>query len=157
MQRFTGSNYIELVGYLHGNGLVYHTYTHHHTSLHPRIQLFIASWNAHSIPNHGIPNNLQRQRPGTTFIHPLELPSTAEAVEQYRQQGGRLTDPHPFVADPLAEDNTRIQGRHSRYSRDCPQGYDYPYLFSSLVNGNSSVFISAVTTYASITRDLIPS
>ena len=52
------------------------------------MQLFIASWNAHSIPNHGTPNNLQRQRPGTTFIHPLELPSTAEAVEQYHQHGG---------------------------------------------------------------------
>ena len=56
----------------------------------------------------------------------MELPSTAEAVQQYRRQGGRLTDPHPFVSDPLAEDDTLVQERYSRYPRDFPQGYDYP-------------------------------
>ena len=37
VQRFTGSNNIELVGYLHGNNLVYHTHTHHHTPLHSHM------------------------------------------------------------------------------------------------------------------------
>lgn len=120
------------------------------------MQQFISSWNAHSVPNHGVPNDLQQQRPGTTSIHPLEVPSTSEAVQQYRQQGGRLTDPHPFAPDPLANDDALIQERHSRYSREFPQGYNYPILFSSLINGNSSMFTSAVTTYASITSDLMP-
>ena len=84
-----------------------------------------------------IPNDLQRQRPGTIHIHPIELTSTTEAVQQYRHQGGQLTDPYPFVSDPLAEDDTMIQERHSRFSRDFLQGYDYQLMFTSLINGNS--------------------
>ena len=65
------------------------------------LQRFISSWNAHSVPNHEIPNVLQHQRTGTTPVHPLELPLTQNAVDEYRQQGGCLTDPAPFVTDPL--------------------------------------------------------
>ena len=115
------------------------------------MQMFIASWNAHSIPNHGIPNDLQRQRSGTTFIHPSEIPTTLDAV---RQQGGRLTDPSPFVTDPLNGATELIQERSSRYLRVCNYGYDYQNMFSSLVGGNSSLFVTAVTSFASITRDL---
>lgn len=118
------------------------------------MQMFIASWNAHSIPNHGIPNDLQRQRSGTTFIHPSEVPTTLDAVRQYRQQGGRLTDPSPFVTDPLNGATELIQERSSRYLRVCNYGYDYQNMFSSLVGGNSSLFVTAVTSFASITRDL---
>lgn len=64
------------------------------------LQRFI-SWNAHSVPNHGIPNVLQQQRSGTTPVHPLELLLTQDAVDEYRRQGGHLTDPAPFVTDPL--------------------------------------------------------
>ena len=48
-----------------------------------------------------------------------------DAVRQYRQQGGRLTDPSPFVTDPLSGDTALMQERSSRYLRVCNHGYDY--------------------------------
>ena len=66
------------------------------------LERFISSWNVHSVPNHRIPNDLQHQRSGTTPIHPMELPLMQNAVDEYRWQGGHLTDPNPFATDPLA-------------------------------------------------------
>ena len=90
------------------------------------MQLFISSWNAHSIPNHRIPNDLQ-QRSGTTFIHPSELPSTMDAIQQYQQQGGRLADPSPFVTDPLNGETRLMQERNTRYLRTFSHGYNYQH------------------------------
>jgi hypothetical protein len=118
------------------------------------MHLFISSWNAHSVPSRGIPNCLQQARSGTTTIHPLELPSTREAVEQYRGQGGNLTDPTPFVEDPLDGEDSLIQERSRRFLRAVPHGNDYQQLFSTLINGDSSMFCTAVTNFASITGDL---
>ena len=119
------------------------------------MNLFISSWNAHSIPNHGVPNCLQQVRSRTTTIHPLEIPPTRDAVEQYRQQGGHLTDPIPFVGDPLRGQNGLCQERNRRFLSALSQGNDHQQLFSSLVNGDSSNFSTAVITFASITRDLV--
>lgn len=53
----------------------------------------ILAWNSHAIPRRGVPNVLQGQAFRTSPVHPLEVPQCSTAVTQYRQQGGRLTDP----------------------------------------------------------------
>ena len=63
---------------------------------------FVESWNSHHIPNRGILNVFASQNLEQHELIPcMEIPSKEEAVELYRRQGGRLTDPHPFAVDPL--------------------------------------------------------
>ena len=54
----------------------------------------------------GIPNVLQAQAFHTSSIHPMEVPQCSSAVSEYRQQGGRLTDPNSQGTDPLADDDS---------------------------------------------------
>ena len=120
------------------------------------LSRFIDSWNAHRIPNHGIPNDLQIQCNGTTSIHPQEIPLGDDAVQQYRQQGGHLTDPHPFGSDPL-EGNEHLQGQRDRtFIRLIPEGLDYGEIFSQIMSGHTGLFENAITTYITITQQLSP-
>ena len=66
------------------------------------MERFISAWNCHHLPSRGIPNLLKSHRNGTTLIHPHEIPSTQQATDDYRQQGGTLSEPEPFGYDPLA-------------------------------------------------------
>ena len=86
----------------------------------------------------------------------MELPLTRDAVDQYRQQGGCLTDPTPFATDPLEGYNALKEERNTRYIQAHPDGHDYEYLFSTLINCQSTNFAAAITTFTSITSDLLP-
>ena len=118
------------------------------------LERFISSWNAYSVPNYEIPNDLQHQRSGTP-IHPMELPLMQDAVDEYRRQGVHLTDPNPFATDPLGHDLLKEE-RNRRYIRAVSQGFDYEYLFTTLINGQTANLTAAVSTFASITSDLVP-
>ena len=120
------------------------------------LQRFISSWNAHCVPNHGIPNELEHQRRGTISIHPLEIPTTTAALEQYREQGGTLTDPHPFATDPLEGHDGLKEERTRRFNVQVPYGNDYEQLFTFLMSGQSSNFITAINSLIHITLQLLP-
>jgi hypothetical protein len=65
------------------------------------MERFISAWNCHHLPSRGIPNLLRSHRNGTTAIHPNEIPSTQHAADNYRRQGGTLSDPQLFGSNPL--------------------------------------------------------
>ena len=77
-------------------------------------------------------------------------------MQQYRQQGGHLTDPHPFGSDPL-EGNEHLQGQRDRtFIRLIPEGLDYGEIFSQIMSGHTGLFENAITTYITITQQLSP-
>ena len=109
----------------------------------------IAAWNDHSIPRHGIPNVLQDQHNGTIQMHPTEILPMDEAVGLYRQQGGELTDPHPFGEDPLETDPLLKEQRDYEF-----QQHSFDDIFSHIVSGNTVPFQQAIQSYMQITDRL---
>ena len=83
----------------------------------------------------------------------MELPLTQDAADEYRQQGGHLTD--PFVTYSLEGRNSLKEEGNTRYMGAVSHGHDYEYLFTTLINGQSANFVAAITTFASITSDLL--
>lgn len=71
----------------------------------------IIPWNAHLIPQHGIPNVFQGKRDGTIQMHSSEVPTVEDAVKLFRQQGGSLTDLHPLEV-------TLLGCTHNFWNRD---------------------------------------
>lgn len=102
------------------------------------LQRFIRSWNAHSIPNHGIPNDLHLQSNATTPVSPLEIWTEDSAVQEYIQQGGQITDPHPFANDPLEGSPNLQTTRTTEFLREVPYGMDFEHLFTNLTQAYSS-------------------
>ena len=56
----------------------------------------------------GIPDALMHQDRRTRHIPPQLLPPPDEAVQSYRENVGRLTDPAPFRHDPLESNNDKL-------------------------------------------------
>ena len=103
----------------------------------------IAAWNSHPIPGCGIPNQLQVRAFNTSPIHPSEIPDVTSAVDRYRLQGGRLTDPSIFGVDPLSDDAV-LRNREERWSSECDSPED---IFSATISGNSTPLENAIQTY----------
>ena len=82
-------------------------------------------------------------------IRQTDLPTTVEAVHQYGQNGGRLTDPYQVGADPLNGNTRMSQLRSQVFSEKFPSFND---IFSRLVNGDRSSFQLALKFYIDITR-----
>lgn len=78
-----------------------------------------------------------------------DLPTTADAVQQYQQHGGRLTDPYHVGHDPLSGNSSRSQLRHQAFSDQYPSFGD---IFSKLVNGDDTIFKLALKFYIDITH-----
>ena len=89
------------------------------------INRMIVACNSHQMPGCGIPNQLQIGAFNASPIHPSEIPDVSAAVESYRRQGGRLTDPSTFGVDPLSYDAALVQSREQR-SRECDSPYSLP-------------------------------
>lgn len=83
------------------------------------MERMILAWNAHSVPRRGIPNVLQTQAFHTAPIHPLEVPQCSSVVSEYRQRGGRVTDPNSPGTDPLSGDDTLCREREQLWEREC--------------------------------------
>ena len=77
------------------------------------------------------------------------LPSPADAVQQYQQQGGQLTDPWQVGKDPLDGKAYKYGVRHEAFLGKYPSFQD---IFSKLVNGDSSIFKHALMFFIDITR-----
>ena len=82
------------------------------------------------------------------------LPSTDQAVQLYRGNGGRLTDPAPFGSDPLASNHDRQHIRDQAFRERFPS---FDFVFHRLVNGDSSLFRQALLFYIDITKRLASS
>ena len=81
----------------------------------------VSAWNSHPVPRCGIPNHLQDQQYNTSMIHHAEVPDGDSAVQQYRQQGGQVTDPSSFGSDPIGDDLSLVRDREERL-RECEMG-----------------------------------
>ena len=141
-----------------------------------RIELFVAAWNEHPIPGvcpvlslaycistllkivlpvtkHGQQRGVQRMRMMSNnqakHIDPGLLPTVANAVQQYQQQGGHLTDPYQVGRDPLEGNAYKLRVRQEAFSEKYPSFHD---ILSKSVNGDSSPFKHALSYYISITR-----
>ena len=114
----------------------------------------VAAWNSHPIPRRGIPNQLQDQEYNTCMIHQSEVPDGASAVQQYRQQGGQITDPSALSSDPIGDDQSLFQEREVRWLRECGMGVSD--IFSQLVSGTSLPLENSVLSFIRITNELAP-
>ena len=108
----------------------------------------ILAWNSHAIPRRGVPNVLQGQAFRTSPIHPLEIPQCSMAVTQYRQKGGRLTDPRDPGHDPLQGDDVLCSRREQMWQSQCGMGVGD--LFSETISGNTSALENAIISYIDI-------
>jgi len=77
------------------------------------------------------------------------LPSTTDAVQQYQQQGGQLTDPWQVGKDPLDGNAYKYGVRHEAFLKKYPSFQD---IFSKLVNGDQTTFKHALKFYIDITH-----
>ena len=118
------------------------------------VQRFMDAWNWHHLPSRGIPNILQSFANGTTTMHTYEVPSTEQAVFEYRQQGGSLSDPDTFGSDPLQGDDVLSSTRDELFSRRMDSSFSE--IYSQLIIGNTVPFESAVLDYVTITQELSP-
>ena len=116
------------------------------------MERFISAWNCHHLPSRGIPNLLKSHCNGTTVIRPHEIPSTQQATDDYRQQGGTLSDPEPFGYDPLANDATLRDQRDVVFSERIRT--TFPDIFHQLLIGNTVPLEEAILMYISITEEL---
>ena len=116
------------------------------------MRRLVASWNAHYISGRGIPNLLQYQRNYTTPIHPAEIATVVDAAAEYRQQGGRLTDPQPFGSDPLEEDSQVVEQREETVLQRI--GMSFEGIFNNLIAGNKDPFERVIMLFISVTEEL---
>ena len=100
----------------------------------------------------GVPNRLQDQQYNTSMIHHAEVPDGDSAVQQYRQQGGQITDPSSFGSDPIGDDMSLVRDREERWLRECGMGVSD--IFSQLVSGSSVPLESAILSFIWITNEL---
>lgn len=81
-------------------------------------------------------------------INPAIVPSTAQAVAEYTNSGGHLTDPHDNCVDPLYGNQVKKDMRESAFLQQFPSLHT---IFHSLVNYDSSQFVCAINLYVNIT------
>ena len=77
--------------------------------------------------------------------------SPAEALERYRQAGGRITDPTYFGTDPLMADNSKLEMREQAFRARFPS---FEPVFHTLVNGNGSMFQEGLLFLCDVTYRL---
>ncbi len=99
----------------------------------------------------GIPDLLMMACNRAQRINMSNLPSPHQAARMYAEAGGRLTDPAPFGADPIADCPEKIRTRDSSFKERYPS---LSQLFHEVVNGNSRNFKLALLFYIDITRRL---
>lgn len=84
-------------------------------------------------------------------VDPQLVPPTDEAVRQYNNAGGHLTQFSPFGEDPLKDHSNlayqRVREFHQRYP-------SFDIFFSSLVNGDDSFFRQGLTHFITLTNIL---
>ena len=118
------------------------------------LKRMVAAWNSHTIPRRGIPNVLQIQNNRTTPIVPSDVPTVADAVSAYREQGGRITDPSDFGEDPLICSIALSQQREWEWSARC--GMTSEDIYTEVMCGNSQALQEAILKFIEVTMELSP-
>ena len=116
------------------------------------MKRFISAWNCHHLPLRGIPNLLQSRCNRTTAMHQHEIPSAEQAADDYRQQGGNLSDPHSDGSDPMEANELLFHRRNELFAERLHSSF--LDIFSSLLVGNKAPFEAAIMQYISITEEL---
>lgn len=98
----------------------------------------------------GVPNTLMDLDNRAKIINPQILPTTAVAVQQYRDNGGTISEPCWFGRDPL-ETNTEM--KTIRYESFCSR-YSFKSLFCDASNGCSTSFQEALKFLIDVTYRL---
>ncbi|KAL9965196.1 hypothetical protein ACROYT_G028964 [Oculina patagonica] len=115
---------------------------------HAGCGLVIESWNAHSVPGKGVPNEMQAANNMTVKVPPELLPTTSEAVELYEQQGGHLTVWPEFGKDPLSSEVHLSSARLKQFQSHFPE---FATMFHGVVNKNPTMFQNAILLFRDLT------
>ena len=124
---------------MHGTAIPYLVMVHFDYIYHSHCSGRRGVDSAH-IPNVRMSSNNRARK-----INPHLLPA---AVQFYEERGGRLREVSEFGRDPIANNTDKYRNRMQAFTEK------YPYIFSSLVNGNTVPFKNALKFYISITYRL---
>ena len=80
-------------------------------------------------------------------VNAATVPSSVQAVTEYTQSGGHLTDPQNNSMDPLEGDRVKQEIRESSFAQQFPS---IDCIFHALVNYDGSLFTAAVKFYIDI-------
>ena len=86
-----------------------------------------------------------------TKLHHAVIPPYQQAVDEYRQNGGQLTDPDGRCVDPLIENQGKINIREHSFSQRFPH---LDSIFHTLVNQDPRLFREATKFYIDVTYRL---
>lgn len=98
----------------------------------------------------GVPDALMRRDNRARPIDIQLLPSTSEAVHQYRINGGTISGPCSFGTDPLENNAWK---KDVRFQSFCSK-YSFKSLFCDVSNGCGSSFSEALTFLIDVTYRL---
>lgn len=76
------------------------------------------------------------------------MPQPQQAADEYRSNGGRLTDPDHIIKDPLFNDAAKIEIRLHTFVKRYPS---FDTIFHNLVNGNNVMFKDALKFFIDVT------
>ena len=79
------------------------------------------------------------------------IPSPAEAVCLYQEEGGQISDGASFGEDPLYSDVNKFTIRQQSFSTSYPS---FDAIFHQLVNSDASLFTNGLKFYIDITYRL---
>jgi hypothetical protein len=99
------------------------------------------------MPAH-VPERLMRMGNKATVIDPVLLPHPQHAVDQYRRNGGRISDPEQDIKDPLFDDPLKSGLRSEIFNKKFPSVNS---IFHNIVSGNGEVFINALKLFIDVT------
>lgn len=95
-----------------------------------------------------IPERLMRNNNRAKKISPHFLPQPQEAANDYRLNGGTITDPDQNITDPLCNTSDKIEIRHQSFTNRYPS---FDIIFQNLVNSESSMFKNGLKFFIDIT------
>ena len=99
----------------------------------------------------GVPNKLMLQNNRVAVLDTSLLPSVDQAVSEYHQSGGRLTEPHTFGIDPLSDSPQKALIREESFFRKYPS---FDPIFDGMFNENSTLFADALLFFIGISKRL---
>ena len=82
-------------------------------------------------------------------IDSRHLPTPQEAVQMFEAHGRHLTLFSPFGQDPLAGNSQLIAEREDKFREKYP---DFTTFFSTVVNGDNSLFRSGLLYFIQLSR-----
>lgn len=98
----------------------------------------------------GVPNIIMNLDNRAKHIDPDLLPSAAVAIEQYRTNGGNISDPCSFGSDPIGSNTSKKDIRYHSFTSH----YSFNTLFCEVSNGCGSSFSSGLRFFIDVTYRL---